>query len=99
VEGGRRGKWKETGVETCMFVKDLIDNAVDAALDPNFIGRINIYPDIYQSTTTGICLQNNCAKRVAPLERVLVVYESSKVGKKSQWCGMWQVTALHYYPG
>lgn len=69
--------------------KDLIDNAVDAAFeDPsvkkennndNFTGRIDIYPDIHQSTTTGLCLLNNCVSSVAPLEKVFVVYESSKV--------------------
>ena len=79
--------WKRGFTSNVRAVKDLIDNAVDAALDPNFIGRINIYPDIYQSTTTGICLQNNCAKRVAPLERVFVVYESSKVDSGAEAVG------------
>jgi len=78
--------WKRGFTSNVRAFKDLIDNAVDAAFDDplveknnNFIGRIDIHPDVYQSTTTGICLQNNCVKSVASLEKVFVVYESSKV--------------------
>lgn len=80
--------WKRGFTSNVRAFKDLIDNAVDAAfedpsvnkeLDDDFIGRIDIYPDRYQSTTTGLCLLNNCVSSVAPLENVFVVYESSKV--------------------
>ncbi|KAL7442317.1 hypothetical protein ACHAXM_008318 [Skeletonema potamos] len=82
--------WKRGFTSNVLAFKDLIDNAVDAAFAPsedNFVGRINIYPDIYQSTTTGICLQNNCAKSVAPLKKVFVVYESSKVNSGADAVG------------
>eukprot|EP00574_Skeletonema_japonicum_P000894 CAMPEP_0201740920 /NCGR_PEP_ID=MMETSP0593-20130828/46548_1 /ASSEMBLY_ACC=CAM_ASM_000672 /TAXON_ID=267983 /ORGANISM="Skeletonema japonicum, Strain CCMP2506" /LENGTH=653 /DNA_ID=CAMNT_0048235241 /DNA_START=39 /DNA_END=2000 /DNA_ORIENTATION=+ len=79
--------WKRGFTSNVLAFKDLIDNAVDAAFDDpsvkkendDFIGRIHINPDVYQSTTTGICLQNNCLNSVASLEKVFVVYESSKV--------------------
>ena len=80
--------WKRGFTSNVRAFKDLIDNAVDAAFedpsvkkeaDDDFIGRIDIYPDVHQSTTTGLCLLNNCVSTVAPLEKVFVVYESSKV--------------------
>lgn len=64
-----------------MAFKDLVDNAVDAAFPTtaDFNGRIEVYPDKYETFTTGICLRNNCVSNVPPLDRVLVIYESSKV--------------------
>ncbi len=83
--------WKRGFTSNLLAVKDLIDNAVDAAFAPSesndFIGRIDIFPDVYQSTTTGICLRNNCATSVAPLEQVFVLYESSKVNSGADAVG------------
>ena len=74
---------------------DLIDNSLDAAVQgPNcsyrnlFNGRVHIYPDTYKAsngpataptTTTGLCIMNNCVKAIRPLGEVLEVYNSSKV--------------------
>jgi hypothetical protein len=74
---------------------DLIDNSLDAAIQgPNcgyqnsFNGRVHVYPDTYKAsngpataptTTTGLCIVNNCVKAIRPLEKVLEVYNSSKV--------------------
>ena len=73
--------WKRGFTSNVMAFKDLLDNAVDAAFPTtaDFNGRIEVYPDKYESTTTGICLRNNCVSNVPPLDRVLVIYESSKV--------------------
>ena len=83
--------WKRGFTSNVTAFKDLIDNAVDSAFPPSpaddFIGRIDIYPDIYQHVTTGICLRNNCAENVPPLERVFVVYESSKVNSGADAVG------------
>jgi len=54
----------------------------------SFVGRVHVYPDVYEvldgpanasATTTGLCIINNCAKEIRPLEKVLEVYTSSKV--------------------
>ena len=74
---------------------DLIDNSLDAAVQgPNcsyrnsFNGRVHVYPDTYKAsngpataptTTTGLCIVNNCVKAIRPLGEVLEVYNSSKV--------------------
>ena len=85
--------WKRSFTSNVRAFNDLIDNAVDAAFHPSggetsdFVGRIDIYPDVCQSTTTGICLLNNCVRPVAPLERVFVVYESSKVDSGAEAVG------------
>ena len=83
--------WNRSFQSNVMAFKDLIDNAVDAAFPttPEFNGRIDIYPDVYESssTTTGICLRNNCTSTVPPLERVLVVYDSSKVNSGADAVG------------
>ena len=55
----------------------------------DFIGRVHVLQDLYQDsaspnpantgTVTGLCIINNCLKRVRPLEKVLEVYNSSKI--------------------
>mmetsp|Transcript_26138 Transcript_26138/g.44555 ORF Transcript_26138/g.44555 Transcript_26138/m.44555 type:complete len:138 (-) Transcript_26138:1770-2183(-) len=52
-----------------------------------FVGRVHVYPDVYRASnngrvgiaTTGLCIVNNCVKEIRPLEKVLEVYNSSKV--------------------
>jgi hypothetical protein len=65
---------------------DLIDNSLDAAIQgPNcgyqhsFQGKVQVYPDTYKGTTSGLCIVNNCVNAIRPLEKVLEVYSSSKV--------------------
>ena len=74
---------------------DLLDNSVDAAIEGHghiiqdddrntFVGKVHVYPDVHKAattknTTSGLCIINNCAKRIRPLEKVLEVYSSSKV--------------------
>ena len=73
---------------------DLIDNSVDAAIQgqacvaedndcKDFRGKVHVYLDrpsksSGNSFATGLCIKNNCAKRIRPLEEVLEVYSSSK---------------------
>ncbi|KAL7542801.1 hypothetical protein ACHAXR_012096, partial [Thalassiosira sp. AJA248-18] len=81
--------WKRNFKTKRLALLDLIDNSLDAAIqgqngnddDNTFIGRVHVYPDIYESsaTTTGLCIVNNSVKTIRPLKTVLEVYNSSKV--------------------
>eukprot|EP00584_Thalassiosira_punctigera_P026489 CAMPEP_0172578222 /NCGR_PEP_ID=MMETSP1067-20121228/138625_1 /TAXON_ID=265564 ORGANISM="Thalassiosira punctigera, Strain Tpunct2005C2" /NCGR_SAMPLE_ID=MMETSP1067 /ASSEMBLY_ACC=CAM_ASM_000444 /LENGTH=726 /DNA_ID=CAMNT_0013370913 /DNA_START=415 /DNA_END=2596 /DNA_ORIENTATION=+ len=87
--------WKRNFKTKLLALLDLIDNALDAGIhglgngDHNaFVGRVHVYPDVYEvltgpanvsATTTGLCIVNNCVKKIRPLKKVLEVYNSSKV--------------------
>ncbi|KAL3827005.1 hypothetical protein ACHAXA_000069 [Cyclostephanos tholiformis] len=78
--------WKRNFKTKLLALLDLIDNSLDAAIQgPNcdcqdsFQGKVHVYPDTYKTTTTGLCIVNNCVKAIRPLEKVLEVYNSSKV--------------------
>lgn len=69
---------------------DLIDNLLDATIQEQegsesgeFTGRLHVYPDMDdpsdESTTTGLCIINNCIKPIRPLQQMLQVYDYSKV--------------------
>lgn len=65
---------------------DLLDNSVDAAMprgQPDFIGRVQIYRDLYevlprQTYTTGLCIRNNSPHNITPLKEVLKLFISNK---------------------
>jgi len=86
--------WKRNFKTKVLALLDLIDNSLDAGIQgkndgngdqSNFVGRVHVYPDVYgagvatHATTTGLCIVNNCMKKIRPLEKVLEVYNSSKV--------------------
>ena len=85
--------WKRNFKNKIQALLDLIDNSLDAAVqaedeDDRVVGRVHVYPDTYEvkdgtsrisASTTGLCIINNCVKRIRPLEKVLEVYDSSKV--------------------
>ena len=74
---------------------DLIDNSLDAAIQgvndqkhstsSSFVGKLHVYADEYRVQnggsvkTTGLCIVNNGIKKIRPLEKVLEVYNSSKI--------------------
>jgi len=75
------------------LIDNSLDAAIQGQNDDDgdhnsFTGRLHVYPDVYQvprgpaaasSTTTGLCIVNNCINTIRPLEKVLEVYNSSKV--------------------
>eukprot|EP00581_Thalassiosira_minuscula_P005853 CAMPEP_0183746238 /NCGR_PEP_ID=MMETSP0737-20130205/66652_1 /TAXON_ID=385413 /ORGANISM="Thalassiosira miniscula, Strain CCMP1093" /LENGTH=772 /DNA_ID=CAMNT_0025981925 /DNA_START=112 /DNA_END=2430 /DNA_ORIENTATION=+ len=77
--------WTRNFKSPLLMLMDLVDNAVDAALQRDqdgFVGRVNIYRDLYevvpeQTYTTGICIRNN-AKEIAPLKEILKLFISAK---------------------
>lgn len=87
--------WKRNFKTKLLALLDLIDNSLDAAIQGNsqgrrmsdssspFTGRVHVYPDVTHSgaeaKTTGLCIVNNSTKQIRPLEKVLEVYNSSKV--------------------
>jgi hypothetical protein len=78
--------WTRNFKTKLLALLDLIDNSLDAAIQgPNcgcqnsFKGNVQVYPDTYKGTTSGLCIVNNCLKAIRPLEKVLEVYNSSKV--------------------
>lgn len=77
--------WKRNFKTSLMAVMDLVDNALDASIpkvgekNQNFIGRIHVFPDVYLTSTTGLCMVNNSTQKMRPLVEVLRVYDSSKI--------------------
>lgn len=76
---------------------DLVDNAVDAAMQPNgsddsFVGRVQVYRDLYeilpeQTYTTGMVIRNNSPHKVTPLKDVLKLFISPKADSGSDSIG------------
>lgn len=78
---GLWSSWQRNFKTPELALLDLFDNAVDATLHDNFIGKIDIYEDpaIHEDDDSqGICMRNNCARRIPDLARVLEVFGSSK---------------------
>ncbi len=86
--------WQRSFKNTLLKLLDLIDNAVDGATAPTsqdgFVGRVQIYPDIYEQSTTnrkgkkyksttGLCIRNNSPKKLVPLSEALVVHNTTKI--------------------
>mmetsp|Transcript_5571 Transcript_5571/g.9979 ORF Transcript_5571/g.9979 Transcript_5571/m.9979 type:complete len:495 (-) Transcript_5571:871-2355(-) len=85
--------WTRSFKTTILKLLDLIDNSVDAATiqdTPGFTGRIHIYPDVYEQSTTnrkgkkytstiGLCIRNNSRHTIVPLAEALVVHNTTKV--------------------
>eukprot|EP00584_Thalassiosira_punctigera_P000908 CAMPEP_0172538260 /NCGR_PEP_ID=MMETSP1067-20121228/9679_1 /TAXON_ID=265564 ORGANISM="Thalassiosira punctigera, Strain Tpunct2005C2" /NCGR_SAMPLE_ID=MMETSP1067 /ASSEMBLY_ACC=CAM_ASM_000444 /LENGTH=972 /DNA_ID=CAMNT_0013323721 /DNA_START=179 /DNA_END=3097 /DNA_ORIENTATION=+ len=87
--------WTRNFKSPLLMLLDLVDNAVDAAVqqeeDNEFTGQVQIYRDLYevmpgQTYTTGLCIQNN-AKEIAPLKEVLQLFISAKVNSGSDSIG------------
>jgi hypothetical protein len=73
--------WQRSFRSPEVALLDLIDNAVDATLSDRFEGKIQIYHDPLldnQTQAQGICLRNNCTRRIPPLSKVLEVFGSRK---------------------
>ena len=71
---GLWSSWQRNFKTPELALLDLFDNAVDATLHDNFLGKIDIYQDlaIYEiDDSQGICMRNNCARRIPDLARVL----------------------------
>ncbi|KAI2498718.1 hypothetical protein MHU86_15785 [Fragilaria crotonensis] len=78
---GLWSSWQRNFKTPELALLDLFDNAVDATLHDNFIGKIDIYQDVAiheVDDSQGICMRNNCARRIPDLARVLEVFGSSK---------------------
>mmetsp|Transcript_10811 Transcript_10811/g.22330 ORF Transcript_10811/g.22330 Transcript_10811/m.22330 type:complete len:289 (+) Transcript_10811:2-868(+) len=77
--------WKRNFKTSLMAVMDLVDNALDASIpkvgekNHNFIGRVHVFPDVFLTSTTGLCMVNNSTQKMRPLVEVLRVYDSSKI--------------------
>jgi len=74
------------------LIDNSLDAAIQANGDgtdrSSFKGRVHVFPDVHEvfegtsrvsSTTSGLCIVNNCMKKIRPLDKVLEVYDSSKV--------------------
>eukprot|EP00571_Detonula_confervacea_P003598 CAMPEP_0172315472 /NCGR_PEP_ID=MMETSP1058-20130122/25292_1 /TAXON_ID=83371 /ORGANISM="Detonula confervacea, Strain CCMP 353" /LENGTH=784 /DNA_ID=CAMNT_0013029553 /DNA_START=60 /DNA_END=2414 /DNA_ORIENTATION=- len=85
--------WTRSFKTTLLKLLDLIDNAVDGATleeTSGFTGRVEIYPDVYEqsttnrrgkkcTSTTGLCIRNNSPKKIVPLSEALKVHHTTKV--------------------
>lgn len=91
--------WTRNFKSPLLMLLDLVDNAVDAAMqreddDGNneFTSRVQIYRDIgvtpdQGSITTGLCIRNNSPKKIAPLKEVLQLFISAKADSGSNSIG------------
>ncbi|KAL7542800.1 hypothetical protein ACHAXR_012095 [Thalassiosira sp. AJA248-18] len=84
--------WERSFSTTLLKLLDLIDNSVDAATilhdtttttrPSGFTGRVYIYPDARKgkkyTSTTGLCIRNNCPRKIVPLSEALVVHQTTK---------------------
>jgi hypothetical protein len=78
---GLWSSWQRNFKTPELAILDLFDNAVDATLHKGFRGVIDVYEDQpieADCIAQGICIRNNCAKRIPDLKRVLEVFGSSK---------------------
>lgn len=80
---GLWNSWTRNFKTPLLACLDLLDNSFDAALHPEFAGKIHVSPLSFAGTVerSGIVIRNNSYKAVKSLEKVLEVYSSTK-GKR-----------------